>query len=154
VARFAADYRADQLVDLASCDRRTDFPPLMRARFRYLAAQSRGIQGLAAQPGARHEGSTSFNHAFRRWTGPRRLWRARAAALRTSTDRSPGGVPNLARESKRLAGVKQAAARAISYVRQQLRLGPGTFETGNRRPGAAGDREIARRTPITPDREG
>jgi hypothetical protein len=92
----------------------------------------------------------------------RRLWGARGNHSPHQHESCPrigasGGVPNLAGESRRLAGVNRQQ-RPISLIRfpdrPSTRQRPGTFETGNRRSGAAGDREVARRTPITPDREG
>ena len=123
-----------------------------------------GIQGLAAQSGARPRGINLLQPCFQTLDRTLAVCGAQGeTALRTSIspDRGsepPGASPNLARESRRLAGVNRQQ-RAISLTRfpgrPKLRAkGPGTFETGNRRSGAAGDREVARRTPITPDREG
>jgi hypothetical protein len=109
--RFGAIIRPDRLVDLVSCDCRRDFTRVMRARIHGPGGPVEDIQGLAAHL-ARAEGSASFNHAFRRWTGTLAVCGAlgeTAARASMSSDREsdPWGLRKLARESRRLAGVSR-----------------------------------------------
>jgi hypothetical protein len=66
-------HRADLLVAVASCDRRQNFTRPCGCTIHGAGRPGEGLEVLAEHPGARREGSTSFNHAlcnhaFKRWT--------------------------------------------------------------------------------------
>ena len=108
--RFGADIILPELlVNLASCGRRREFTRPMHARFTDLTAQS-GYTG-SSRGGARAAGdqppSTMLSDP-----DTRRLWGARGNHSPHQHESCPRigaseGVTNLARESRRLAGVNR-----------------------------------------------